>query len=119
MVTMRCLAQYGSDAPQLYKLALHFLTSAPKLIVRHTQDLEVLHVTEERPVMPPLAIVVVQMLSWSEVVSVGLVKDWLLTHIWTACKEVHMVRRSPSFYISMVTTFLCVQEKQLVFIVRR
>ena len=97
---MRCLAQYGSDAPQLYKLALRFFTSAPELMARHTQDLaEVLRVIEERAIMPPL--VVVQVLSRNEVASVGLVKDWLLARIQTAREEVHTVRGSPAFYISM------------------
>ncbi|KAH9035868.1 hypothetical protein EDB84DRAFT_1437825, partial [Lactarius hengduanensis] len=85
---MRCLAQYGATAPQLYKLALRFFTSAPELMARHTQDLgEVLRVIEERAIMPPL--VVVQVLSRNDVASVGLVKDWLLARIRTAREEVH------------------------------
>ncbi|KAI9446876.1 hypothetical protein F5148DRAFT_1278202 [Russula earlei] len=85
---MRCLAQYGDAAPQLYKLALRFFTSAPELVSRHTQDLaEVLRVIEERAIMPPLA--VVQVLCRNEVASVGLVKDWLLACIRTAREEVH------------------------------
>ena len=88
---MRCLAQYGGEAPQLYKLALRFFTSSPELVARHTRDLaEVLHVIEERAIMPPL--VVVQVLSRNEVASVGLVKDWLLARIRTAREEVHTVR---------------------------
>ncbi len=88
---MRCLAQYGGTAPQLYKLALRFFTSAPELMARHTQDLgEVLRVIEERAIMPPL--VVVQVLSRNDVASVGLVKDWLLARIRTAREEVHTVR---------------------------
>ena len=88
---MRCLAQYGDAAPQLYKLALRFFTSAPELVSRHTRDLaEVLRVIEERAIVPPL--VVVQVLSRNEVASVGLVKDWLLTRIRTAREEVHTVR---------------------------
>jgi hypothetical protein len=88
---MRCLAQYGGEAPQLYKLALRFLTSSPELVARHTRDLaEVLRVIEERAIMPPLA--VVQVLSRNEVASVGLVKDWLLARIRTAREEVHTVR---------------------------
>ena len=87
---MRCLAQYGDAAPQLYKLALRFFTSAPELMARHTQDLaEVLRVIEERAIMPPL--VVVQVLSRNDVASVGLVKDWLLARIRTAREEVHTV----------------------------
>jgi vacuolar protein sorting-associated protein 11 len=87
---MRCLAQYGDAAPQLYKLALRFFTSAPDLMARHTQDLgEVLRVIEERAIMPPL--IVVQVLSRNEVASVGLVKDWLLARIRTAREEVHTV----------------------------
>ena len=89
---MRCLARYGGAAPQLYKLALRFFTSAPELVSRHTRDLaEVLGVIEERAIMPPL--VVVQILSRNEVASVGLVKDWLLARIQTAREEVHTVRR--------------------------
>jgi len=88
---MRCLAQYGGEAPQLYKLALRFFTSSPELVARHTRDLaEVLRVVEERAIMPPLA--VVQVLSRNEVASVGLVKDWLLARIRTAREEVHTVR---------------------------
>ena len=88
---MRCLALYGGAAPQLYKLALRFFTSAPELMARHTQDLaEVLRVIEERAIMPPL--VVVQVLSRNDVASVGLVKDWLLARIRTAREEVHTVR---------------------------
>jgi hypothetical protein len=88
---MRCLERYGAEAPQLYKLALRFFTSAPELVSRHTRDLaEVLRVIEERGIMPPL--VVVQVLSRNEVASVGLVKDWLLARIRTAREEVHMVR---------------------------
>ena len=88
---MRCLAQYGGEAPQLYKLALRFFTSSPELVARHTRDLaEVLRVIEERAIMPPL--VVVQVLSRNEVASVGLVKDWLLARIRTAREEVHTVR---------------------------
>ena len=46
------------------------------------QDLaEVLRVVEERSIVPPL--VVVQVLSRSEVTCVGLVKDWLLACIQT------------------------------------
>jgi hypothetical protein len=87
---MRCLAQYGGEAPQLYKLALRFFTSSPELVARHTRDLaEVLRVIEERAIMPPL--VVVQVLSRNEVASVGLVKDWLLARIRTAREEVHTV----------------------------
>lgn len=85
---MRCLAQYGGGAPQLYKLALRFFTSSPELVARHTRDLaEVLRVIEERAIMPPL--VVVQVLSRNEVASVGLVKDWLLARIRTAREEVY------------------------------
>ncbi|KAF8271913.1 hypothetical protein EI94DRAFT_1678503 [Lactarius quietus] len=87
-LVMRCLSQYGEAAPQLYKLALRFFTSAPELMARHTQDLgEVLRVIEERAIMPPL--VVVQVLSRNDVASVGLVKDWLLARIRTAREEVH------------------------------
>ena len=87
---MRCLTRYGDAAPQLYKLALRFFTSAPELMARHTQDLsEVLRAIEERAIMPPL--VVVQVLSRNDVASVGLVKDWLLARIRTAREEVHTV----------------------------
>jgi hypothetical protein len=49
---MRCLA------PQLYKLALRFFTSAPELMARHMQDFaEVLRVIEEGAIMPPLVVV--------------------------------------------------------------
>jgi len=89
---MRCLARYGGEAPQLYKLALRFFTETPELVSRHTHDLgEVLRVIEERRILPPL--VVVQVLSRNEVASVGLVKDWLLACIRTAREEVHTVRR--------------------------
>jgi hypothetical protein len=55
---MRCLALYGSNAPQLYKLALRFFTFAPKLMARRMKDLaEVLCVIEERAIMPPLVVV--------------------------------------------------------------
>ena len=87
---MRCLAQYGAAAPQLYKLALRFFTSAPDLMARHTMDLaEVLRVIEERAIIPPLG--VVQVLSRNDVASVGLVKDWLLARIQSARAEVHTV----------------------------
>ena len=87
---MRCLAKYGEDAPQLYKLALRFFTSAPELVSRHSLDLaEVLRVIEERKILPPLG--VVQVLSRNEVASVGLVKEWLLARIRTAREEVHTV----------------------------
>jgi len=85
---MRCLAKYGEEAPQLYKLALRFFTSAPELVSRHSLDLaEVLRVVEERKILPPLG--VVQVLSRNEVASVGLVKEWLLARIRTAREEVH------------------------------
>jgi hypothetical protein len=88
---MRCLAEYGEEAPQLYKLALRFFTSAPELVSRHSLDLaEVLRVVEERKILPPLG--VVQVLSRNEVASVGLVKEWLLARIRTAREEVHTVR---------------------------
>ena len=88
---MRCLAKYGEEAPQLYKLALRFFTSAPELVSRHSLDLaEVLRVIEERKIVPPLG--VVQVLSRNEVASVGLVKEWLLARIRTAREEVHTVR---------------------------
>ena len=88
---MRCLAAYGEEAPQLYKLALRFFTSAPELVSRHSLDLaEVLRVVEERKILPPLG--VVQILSRNEVASVGLVKEWLLARIRTAREEVHTVR---------------------------
>jgi hypothetical protein len=88
---MRCLAEYGEEAPQLYKLALRFFTSAPELVSRHSLDLaEVLRVVEERKILPPLG--VVQILSRNEVASVGLVKEWLLARIRTAGEEVHTVR---------------------------
>jgi len=87
---MRCLAKYGEEAPQLYKLALRFFTSAPELVSRHSMDLaEVLRVVEERKILPPLG--VVQVLSRNEVASVGLVKEWLLARIRTAHEEVHTV----------------------------
>lgn len=87
---MRCLAKYGEEAPQLYKLALRFFTSAPELVSRHSLDLaEVLRVIEERKILPPLG--VVQVLSRNEVASVGLVKEWLLARIRTAREEVHTV----------------------------
>jgi hypothetical protein len=87
---MRCLAKYGEEAPQLYKLALRFFTSAPELVSRHSLDLaEVLRVVEERKILPPLG--VVQVLSRNEVASVGLVKEWLLARIRTAREEVHTV----------------------------
>jgi hypothetical protein len=102
---MRCLAQYGNTAPQLYKLALRFFTSAPQLMARHTMDLaEVLRVIEERAIMPPL--VVVQVLSRNDVASVGLVKDWLLERIRTAREEVHTVRVSDACFI--FAKFICV-----------
>ena len=88
---MRCLAAYGEEAPQLYKLVLRFFTSAPELVSRHSLDLaEVLRVVEERKILPPLG--VVQILSRNEVASVGLVKEWLLARIRTAREEVHTVR---------------------------
>ena len=87
---MRCLAKYGEEAPQLYKLALRFFTSAPELVSRHSLDLaEVLRIIEERKILPPLG--VVQVLSRNEVASVGLVKEWLLARIRTAREEVHTV----------------------------
>jgi len=87
---MRCLAKYGEEAPQLYKLALRFFTSAPELVSRHSLDLaEVLRVVEERKILPPLG--VVQVLSRNEVASVGLVKEWLLARILTAREELHTV----------------------------
>jgi vacuolar protein sorting-associated protein 11 len=88
---MRCLGKYGEEAPQLYKLALRFFTSAPELVSRHSLDLaEVLRVIEERKILPPLG--VVQILSRNEVASIGLVKEWLLARIRTAREEVHTVR---------------------------
>ncbi|KAI9437347.1 hypothetical protein BJY52DRAFT_1384587 [Lactarius psammicola] len=107
---MRCLAQYGATAPQLYKLALRFFTSAPELMARHTQDLgEVLRVIEERAIMPPL--VVVQVLSWNDVVSVGLVKDWLLARIRTAREEVHMDEQlTKSYQLETATKLKQVEE---------
>ena len=55
---MRCLAPYGSDPPQLYKLALRFFTSAPELMAWRMRDLaEVLRAIEERAIMPPLIVV--------------------------------------------------------------
>ncbi|KAH8995422.1 hypothetical protein EDB92DRAFT_203974 [Lactarius akahatsu] len=102
---MRCLAQYGATAPQLYKLALRFFTSAPELMARHTQDLgEVLRVIEERAIMPPL--VVVQVLSRNDVASVGLVKDWLLARIRTAHEEVHTDEQLTASYRLETTTKL-------------
>jgi hypothetical protein len=93
---MRCLAKYGEEAPQLYKLALRFFTSAPELVSRHSLDLaEVLRVVEERRILPPLG--VVQVLSRNEVASVGLVKEWLLARIRTAREEVHTVCLVPFF----------------------
>ncbi|KAI0306259.1 hypothetical protein B0F90DRAFT_1814192 [Multifurca ochricompacta] len=102
---MRCLAQYGGAAPQLYKLALRFFTSAPELMARHSQDLgEVLRVIEERAIMPPLA--VVQALSRNDVASVGLVKDWLLARIRTAREEVHTDEQLTASYRLETTTKL-------------
>ena len=98
---MRCLVRYGDAAPQLYKLALRFFTSAPELMARHTQDLtEVLSVIEERAIMPPLA--VVQVLSRNDVASVGLVKDWLLARIRAAREEVHTVRAPDFYYLGLL-----------------
>ena len=105
---MRCLTRYGDAAPQLYKLALRFFTSAPELMARHTQDLaEVLRAIEERAIMPPL--VVVQVLSRNDVASVGLVKDWLLARIRTAREEVHTVSllRLQHFALFDLLTLAC------------
>ncbi len=119
---MRCLAKYGEDAPQLYKLALRFFTSAPELVSRHSLDLaEVLRVVEEHKILPPLG--VVQILSRNEVASVGLVKEWLLARIRTAREEVHTVRVSfvllwrmmmlIIFYFRFVCVCLRLQDEQL------
>jgi hypothetical protein len=104
---MRCLAKYGEEAPQLYKLALRFFTSAPELVSRHSLDLaEVLRVVEERKILPPLG--VVQVLSRNEVASVGLVKEWLLARIRTAREEVHTVcRASCPRTVMLINLFLC------------
>ena len=117
---MRCLAKYGEEAPQLYKLALRFFTSAPELVSRHSLDLaEVLRVVEERKILPPLG--VVQVLSRNEVASVGLVKEWLLARIRTAREEVHTVclvsfvgRASCPGAVMLIVFFVCVfQDEQL------
>ncbi len=120
---MRCLGKYGEEAPQLYKLALRFFTSAPELVSRHSLDLaEVLRVVEERKILPPLG--VVQILSRNEVASIGLVKEWLLARIRTAREEVHTVRfvfffcgelrpRTMMLIHFFVYVPVCVQDEQL------
>jgi len=79
---------YGPTRPHLYPLVLRFLTSSPKLLSRHTADIEmVLEHIEREKIMPPLG--VVQVLSRNGVASVGLVKQRLMTSIKESLEEIH------------------------------
>lgn len=84
---IRCLEHYGVDHPHLYPLVLRFLTSTPELLSRHTKDVaKILEHIDQAKIMPPLG--VVQVLSRNSVASVGLVKEWLMTHIKAAREEI-------------------------------
>ena len=85
------LHKYGPDNPHLYPLVLQFLTSTPALLTVHQADLESLleHVESEK-IMSPLS--VVQVLSWNEVASVGLVNGWLMRQVKEGMEEIVTVR---------------------------
>ncbi|KAG5725103.1 Vacuolar protein sorting-associated protein 11 like protein [Termitomyces sp. T112] len=74
------LNRYGPKNPHLYPLVLIFLTSTPRLLDRHREDVKcVLEHIDDEGILPPLR--VVQVLSRNEVASVGLVKEWLMARI--------------------------------------
>lgn len=87
---IRCLDRYGAKHPHLYPLVLRFLTSTPELLSRHSTDVSMIleHIDQEK-IMPPLSIV--QLLSRNGVATVGLVKEWLMTHIKSARNEIETV----------------------------
>jgi vacuolar protein sorting-associated protein 11 len=83
---MRSLRRYGEENPGLYPLVLRFLTAE----AGHEEDVkEVLGHIAEKSIMTPVA--VIQVLSRNNVTSVGLVKDWLMSRIKEARKEIEAV----------------------------
>lgn len=67
---------YGPSHPHLYPVVLRYLSSAPDVLSRRSQQLgDILRTIDEERIMPPLA--VVQLLSRNGVTSVGSVKEWL------------------------------------------
>ncbi|KAI5122199.1 hypothetical protein M0805_002688 [Coniferiporia weirii] len=94
---LRALTRYGTKQPQLYPLALRFLTSSAELLSRHANELEAMleHIEREK-IMPPLG--VIQVLSRNGVTSVGLVKQWLLTRIKESRNEIQTDQQLVSSY---------------------
>ncbi|THH06272.1 hypothetical protein EW145_g4204 [Phellinidium pouzarii] len=102
---LRALFNYGEKQPQLYPLALRFLTSSPELLSRHAEELEgVLERIEREKIMPPLG--VLQVLSRNGVTSVGLVKHWLLTRIKESRNEIQTDQQLISSYRNETTAKL-------------
>ncbi|KAJ7630509.1 hypothetical protein FB45DRAFT_1150875 [Roridomyces roridus] len=84
---VRQLAKYGPTQPQLYLVALRYLTSTPSLLSRHEGHVrQMLEHIDKEQIATPLG--VVQILARNDVASVGLVKEWLMTRIQTARVEI-------------------------------
>ena len=73
---IRYLDKYGPQHPELYSLALRYLSSSPALLAQHSNQLSrILRLIDEKHVLPPLA--VIQLLSRNDVTSIGVLRDWL------------------------------------------
>lgn len=83
--------------PDLYPLALRYLTSDAALLSRHQQDLlRILDHIDKEKLMPPIA--VIQALSKTEVATIGLVKDYLRRQIAHEQEEVDADRALTESY---------------------
>jgi hypothetical protein len=87
------LHKYGPERPHLYPMMLRYLSSSPELLERHREEFSVIldHVDREK-IMPPIQ--VVQALSRTGVVSVGMVRDYFKRQIVAERQEIDSVSRS-------------------------
>ncbi|ORX37189.1 hypothetical protein BD324DRAFT_430480 [Kockovaella imperatae] len=70
------LETHGQDHHELYAMALRHLSSTPKLLALHGEDVSrILQIMDENNILQPLAIV--QLLSRNSITPIGTVRDWL------------------------------------------
>ncbi|ORY85729.1 vacuolar protein sorting protein VPS11, partial [Protomyces lactucae-debilis] len=84
---LRTLKSYGQDTPQLYPLALKYLTSAPQIVEEAGPALGlVLNQIKERRLLVPIQ--VVQALSANAVATMGIIKTYLADIIERERREI-------------------------------
>ena len=73
---IRYLDRHGPDHPELYTLALRYLTSSPGILSEQKDQLaRILGLVDEKHILPPLAII--QLLSRNSVTTIGSLRSWL------------------------------------------